>query len=165
MTHWTPARQHINLFRRTKCRVFLKEWIWVYNYRRVCSVGNEHTLRLTWDDDNEGGTNPLITMSRSKTPSESRPRATWVTRRISPVVKNGEITSESPQLEGSVWVNAALCWFIPEPQHFYKEVGFDFGECLCISATVDGRKAVHGPLSPVPNSSWESCLNWPWVKE
>lgn len=58
-------------------------------------VRNEHTWRLTLDDDSEGGTNPLITMSSSKTPSESTPRATWVTRRISPVVKKGEITTEN----------------------------------------------------------------------
>lgn len=58
--------------------------------RWACSDGSEHTWRLTWDDDSEGGTNPLITMSSNKTPSESRPRATWVTRRISPVLKKRE---------------------------------------------------------------------------
>lgn len=46
---------------------------------------SKRTCRLTWDDDNEGGTNPLITMSSSKTPSESKPLATWVKRRVSPV--------------------------------------------------------------------------------
>ena len=51
----------------------------------MCLGSLLNTCRLRWDDDNEGGTNPLITMSISKTPSESTPLAMWVKRRSSPV--------------------------------------------------------------------------------
>ncbi len=101
---------------------------------------SEPTCRLKWDDDNDGGTNPLITMSMSKTPSESTPLATWVRRRISPVWRNEQtVTSLLIYKHAGGWwsclgvkvcmcklmsvvVSAAICWLFCKLQQNKQSV-------------------------------------------